>query len=583
MAMTLAERMLADRAGLREVEPGQLVEVPLDLVMGNDITAPIAIEAFEAAGAKRVFDPERIALVASHFVPARDISSADQTSIMRRFARKHSIRHYYPEGQGGIEHTLLPERGIVVPGDIVIGADSHTCTYGGIAAFATGVGSTDLAYAMATGRTWFKVPESMRVRYTGRRRRFVTGKDLILHTIRLIGDDGALYRAIEFTGDAIRDLPVEDRLTMSNMTIEAGGKVGIAAFDETTERYEQGRAMRPWRVYQADSGARYVEEIEVDVAALPDATDQRGGGCRGRPGLHRLLHQRAPQRPARGRRHSEGAAGPPGDAPDRHPGDAGRLHGRAARGPDRGLRRGGRRRRGLHLRPLPRRAHGRAGQGRALPFDLEPQLCRPHGRPRGGGLPGGPGRGRGDRRARPHHPSRGDGGKGGRVMARAFSYGDNVGTDVIIPGRYLVTGDPKVLGLHCLENLDPGFIEAVRPGDVVVGRRNFGCGSSREHAPLAIKGAGVSMVIAASFARIFFRNAINIGLPVYESPEAAQGIESGDEVSVEPERGVIRNLSRGEEYPVRPLPPFVQEIVAAGGLMARLRLELAGGEGREGN
>ena len=268
MAMTLAERMLADRAGLPEVQPGQLVEVPLDLVMGNDITAPIAIEAFEAAGATEVFDRERIALVASHFVPARDISSADQVGIMRRFARQHGIRHYYPEGQGGIEHTLLPERGIVVPGDIVIGADSHTCTYGGIGAFATGVGSTDLAYAMATGRTWFKVPESMRIVYHGKRRRFVTGKDLILHTIRRIGDDGALYRAIEFTGDAIHDLPIEDRLTMSNMTIEAGGKVGIAAVDDVTERYEEGRALRPWRRYAADPGARYVEELEVDVAAL---------------------------------------------------------------------------------------------------------------------------------------------------------------------------------------------------------------------------------------------------------------------------------------------------------------------------
>ena len=268
MAMTLAERMLADRASLPEVAPGQLIEVPLDLVMGNDITAPIAIEAFRAAGARRVFDPERIALVASHFVPAKDISSADQAGIMRRFAREHGIRHYYPEGQGGIEHTLLPERGIVVPGDIVIGADSHTCTYGGIGAFATGVGSTDLAYAMATGRTWFKVPASMRIRYSGRRRPYVTGKDLILHTIRRIGDDGALYRAIEFVGDAVAELPVEDRLTMANMTIEAGGKVGIVAVDDVTERYEAGRALRPYRRYRAEPGAAYAEEIEVDVAAL---------------------------------------------------------------------------------------------------------------------------------------------------------------------------------------------------------------------------------------------------------------------------------------------------------------------------
>ena len=268
MAMTLAEKMLADRSGLAEVRPGQIVEIPVDLVMGNDITAPIAIREFEAAGAKKVFDPGRVAMVMSHFVPAKDINSADQTQIMRRFAREQAITHYYPEGTGGIEHTLLPERGIVVPGDIVIGADSHTCTYGGLGAFATGVGSTDLAYAMATGRTWFKVPESMRFTYYGRRRPFVTGKDLILHTIKTIGDDGALYRAMEFTGEAIRDLPMEDRLTMSNMTIEAGGKVGIVPTDDLTLRYEEGRALRPWRVYAADPGATYVEEYEIDVSQL---------------------------------------------------------------------------------------------------------------------------------------------------------------------------------------------------------------------------------------------------------------------------------------------------------------------------
>ena len=268
MAMTLAEKMLADRSGRKEVQPGEIVETPVDLVMGNDITAPIAIQEFRAAGATRVFDPGRIALVMSHFVPAKDINSADQSRIMRLFAREHGIRHYYPEGTGGIEHTLLPERGIVVPGDIVIGADSHTCTYGGLGAFATGVGSTDLAYAMATGRTWFKVPESMRFVYYGSRRPFVTGKDLILHTIKAIGDDGALYRAMEFTGEAIRDLPMEDRLTMSNMTIEAGGKVGLVPTDELTLRYEEGRALRPARSYAADPGARYVAEYEIDVAQL---------------------------------------------------------------------------------------------------------------------------------------------------------------------------------------------------------------------------------------------------------------------------------------------------------------------------
>ena len=267
MGMTLAEKLLAARLG-RPVEPGELVEVPVDLVMGNDITAPIAIREFEAAGATRVFDRERVALVASHFVPARDISSANQTSIMRRFALKHDILHYYPEGTGGIEHTLLPERGIVVPGDIVVGADSHTCTYGGLGAFATGVGSTDLAYSMATGRTWFKVPATIRFNYHGHRRPWVTGKDFILNTIKRIGDDGALYMAMEFTGEAMRDLPMEDRLTMSNMTIEAGGKVGLVPADAITEAYAKNRALRSPRFFRPDPDARYAEVIDINVSEM---------------------------------------------------------------------------------------------------------------------------------------------------------------------------------------------------------------------------------------------------------------------------------------------------------------------------
>jgi 3-isopropylmalate/(R)-2-methylmalate dehydratase large subunit len=267
MGMTLAEKLLATKLG-RPVEAGEIVEVPVDLVMGNDITAPVAIREFEAAGATRVFDPDRVALVASHFVPARDIQSANQMTTMRRFALQHHIRHYYPEGTGGVEHTLLPERGIVVPGDIVVGADSHTCTYGALGAFATGVGSTDLAYAMATGRTWFKVPETLKFVYHGTRQPWVTGKDFILHTIHLIGDDGALYMAMEFTGEAIAQLSMEERLTMSNMTIEAGGKVGLVPPDAITRAYEEGRALRPPRYVTPDPDARYREIIDIDVSRL---------------------------------------------------------------------------------------------------------------------------------------------------------------------------------------------------------------------------------------------------------------------------------------------------------------------------
>ncbi len=264
----MAEKILAAHAERQRVEPGELLELPVDLVLGNDITAPVAIGEFRRAGVSRVFDRERVALVASHFVPARDIKSAALSRALRDFAAEQGIVNYFGEGRGGIEHVVLPEQGLVVPGDVVVGADSHTCTYGALGAFATGVGSTDMAYAMATGRTWFRVPESMRLTYHGRRRRWVGGKDLILHTIGLIGVDGANYRAMEFTGPAVDELPMDDRFTMANMAIEAGAKVGLFNPDETTLAWVRQRARREPRVYRSDPGARYAAEHDVDVSRL---------------------------------------------------------------------------------------------------------------------------------------------------------------------------------------------------------------------------------------------------------------------------------------------------------------------------
>lgn len=263
--MTIAEKILAAHAGLDYVEPGQLVQVNVDIALGNDITAPIAIKIFRQTGIQKVFDAQRIALVSDHFVPNKDIKSAEQAKMLRDFAKEHGIVHHYDGGESGVEHALLPEKGIVLPGDVVIGADSHTCTYGALGAFATGVGSTDLAATMITGKTWFKVPESIKFIYNGRLRPWVTGKDLILYTIGKIGVDGALYQAMEFCGPVIDGLPMADRFTMANMAIEAGGKVGLFNPDEKTIEYAKARAKRPFTVYKSDENASYAQVVEFNA------------------------------------------------------------------------------------------------------------------------------------------------------------------------------------------------------------------------------------------------------------------------------------------------------------------------------
>jgi 3-isopropylmalate/(R)-2-methylmalate dehydratase large subunit len=266
--MTITEKILAAHAGLDEVEPGQLIECSLDLVLANDVTAPIAIREFAKTGAERVFDSEKIALVPDHYTPNKDIKSAEQAKVVRDFARAQSISHYYEIGCMGVEHALLPEQGVVGPGDVIIGADSHTCTYGALGAFATGVGSTDAAAGMATGTAWFKVPKSIKFEVTGKLQPWVSGKDIILHIIGMIGVDGALYQAMEFTGDTIRGLGMDDRFTICNMAIEAGGKSGIIPFDEVTKAYVAGRAERRYEVYASDEDATYARTIEIDASAI---------------------------------------------------------------------------------------------------------------------------------------------------------------------------------------------------------------------------------------------------------------------------------------------------------------------------
>ena len=268
MAMTMTQKILAAHAGLPEVKAGQLIRAGLDMVLGNDITSPVAINEFEKAGFPSVFDRTKISLVMDHFAPNKDIKAAAQCQQCRGFARRFDIANYFDVGQMGIEHALLPEKGLAAPGECIIGADSHTCTYGALGAFSTGVGSTDMAAAMATGQAWFKVPSAIKFRVTGQLRPFVSGKDVILHIIGRIGVDGALYKSMEFTGPGLKNLTMDDRLCIANMAIEAGAKNGIFEADEVTRDYICGRVDRPVTAYTADPDAVYDQTIEVNLSEI---------------------------------------------------------------------------------------------------------------------------------------------------------------------------------------------------------------------------------------------------------------------------------------------------------------------------
>ena len=267
MGMTMSEKILAKHAGLERVEAGQLVTCKLDMVLANDITAPPSIKIFESIG-RPVFDKEKIALVPDHFQPAKDIKSAELAKIVRDFAVKHEIVHYFEQGRVGIEHVILPEQGIVAPGMLTIGADSHTCTYGAVNGFATGVGSTDLGAAMATGEAWFKVPQAIKVELTGTKPAGISGKDVILTLIGQIGVDGALYKSLEFAGEGVKSLTMTDRLTISNMAIEAGGKAGIFPYDEITAAYVKDRVKKPFEPVAADDDAVYCQVVKIDLSTL---------------------------------------------------------------------------------------------------------------------------------------------------------------------------------------------------------------------------------------------------------------------------------------------------------------------------
>ena len=268
MGMTMTQKILAAHAGLESVKAGQLIMADLDMVLANDITGPVSIAEFDGAGFDSVFDKSKVSLVMDHFVPNKDIKSAEQCKACRTFAKRFDIDNFYDVGEMGIEHALLPEKGLVIPGDAVIGADSHTCTYGALGAFSTGVGSTDLAAGMATGQAWFKVPSAIKFNLTGKLGKCVSGKDVILHIIGMIGVDGALYKSMEFTGLGVASLSMDDRLCIANMAIEAGGKNGIFPVDDVTKEYVKSRTDREFTVYEADEDAEYDEVYEIDLSEI---------------------------------------------------------------------------------------------------------------------------------------------------------------------------------------------------------------------------------------------------------------------------------------------------------------------------
>ncbi|MDO8685445.1 MAG: 3-isopropylmalate dehydratase large subunit [Clostridiales bacterium] len=268
MAMTMTQKILAEHAGLAKVAPGQLIRARLDMVLGNDITTPVAVKEFRKIGVKKVFDVNKIAIVPDHFTPNKDIKSAEQVKFIREFAREMGIVNFFEVGQMGVEHALLPEKGLVGPGDVVIGADSHTCTYGALGAFSTGIGSTDMAAAMATGEAWFKIPEAMKFTLKGKPGKWVSGKDIILHIIGMIGVDGALYKSMEFAGDGLAHLSMDDRFAMANMAIEAGAKNGIFPVDDRTLEYVKEHSKRLYKVFAADPDAEYCASYEIDLSSI---------------------------------------------------------------------------------------------------------------------------------------------------------------------------------------------------------------------------------------------------------------------------------------------------------------------------
>ena len=560
MGMTMTQKILADHAGLDHVEAGQLIMAKLDIVMANDITGPMALPIFRQM-ADKVFDKDKVVLVPDHFTPNKDIKSAENSKAIREFAREQGLSWYFEQGKSGVEHAILPEAGVVTAGECIIGADSHTCTYGALGAFSTGVGTTDISTGMATGELWFKVPSALKIVLKGKLSPYVSGKDVIIHIIGRIGVDGALYKSMEFTGDGVASLTMDDRFTIANMAIEAGAKNGIFPVDEQTLDYLKEHCKKEFKVYTADEDAVYDEVVEVDLSKVRPTV-----AFPHLPGNAKTIDEVEAMEPIKidqvvigsctnGRMSDLRKAAAILKGHTVHPDvrvmvvpatqkiykqciaeglmdifvDAGCAVNTPSCGPCMGGHMGVMAAGEKCVSTTNRNFVGRMGHVDSLIYLASPETAA--------------------------------------ASAIAGYIANPEKVEVIIPARYLNSFDAKELASHAMVDIDPEFAKKVQPGDVIVANKNFGCGSSREHAPLCLKTAGVSCIIAETFARIFYRNAINIGLPIIECPEAAKNIEAGDEVEIDFDSGKIYDRTKGMEFQGQAFPPFMQELIAAGGLV----------------
>ena len=561
MGMTMTQKILAAHAGLDTVEAGQLIEAKLDIVMANDITGPMALPIIRQMSDK-VFDKDKVVFVPDHFTPNKDIKSAENSKAIREYAKEQGLKWYFEQGKSGVEHAILPEAGVVTAGECIIGADSHTCTYGALGAFSTGMGTTDVATGMATGEIWFKVPSAIKFVLTGKPGKYVSGKDIIIHIIGKIGVDGALYKSMEFTGDGIGNLSMDDRFTMANMAIEAGAKNGIFPVDEKTVEYLDAHCEKPYTVYEADEDAVYDDVVEIDLSKVRPTV-----AFPHLPGNAKTIDEIEAEEQVKidqvvigsctnGRMEDMRKAAAILKGHTVHPDvrvmvvpatqkiykqcikeglldifvDAGCAVNTPSCGPCMGGHMGVMAAGEKCVSTTNRNFVGRMGHVDSLIYLASPEVAA------ASAIKG--------YIANPEKISAADEEADSRNIqcrterrrkimrahGHVFKYGDNVDTDVIIPARYLNSFDAQELASHAMADIDPDFVKKVQSGDIIVANKNFGCGSSREHAPLCLKTAGVSCIIAETFARIFYRNAINIGLPIIECPEAAQGMEAGDEV-----------------------------------------------------
>ena len=578
--MNITEKILARASGRDSVSPGDVIFADVDRAMVHDVSGPGVIKVFDklqkqGIDTAKLWDPSKVWVAEDHFVPSAEKVSAENIVKLENFTKHYGIKRHFKYGMGqyGICHTLSHEEALVLPGQVYVGGDSHTNTTGALGAFACGLGHTDIAYVLLNGRIWFRVPEALLFRLNGNLPEHVMAKDLILRIIGDIGTDGGAYKTMQFAGSGISEMSLEERLTLTNMTTEAGAKNGIIEPDQKTLEYLAERGATNLRPVYGDDDAAYervfeyeASEIEPTVAkpfSPAERHDSPGGpvGPAGQ-GVHRLLHRRKDGGSGGGGRNSQGA-----DCKDQDRDPARRdIHlqkgGGARTGKDiLGCRRHSR---APDVRCVLRCAHGGAGKRRDLHQHHQQELSRKDGpcgladvpclAPGGGSIRG---------NGKNHRP------EGSELRGKTIKYErDNIDTDVIIPGTYLKIHDYAELASHAMEGLDPDFHKRVGKGDFILAGKNFGCGSSREHAPIALSHSGISAVIALSFARIFYRNCVDGAflLPIEVDQSTYRSISDGDELEIDIAKNSITNLTKNESYEMRPFSEIIGKIISAGGI-----------------